>query len=338
MTTVKVISTAGVLLALLAISTDAFSGPRQAEAERELKITQSVIEKVHRLVDESENRRAEEALKRAIEVQGRAMREFRGNALRSTVRLTLVARDYAKRAAKLAGELSENREFVGRQLERTRDILRKAREQARDAGEVRVRDLLRTAFERQEQAESAFREHQFRVSLRMTQLARELAHRALEMVRGEPGASPDRVRNAIERTDEVLGRVSRELEGHRPPLLDEAFRLQDRAEAQLGEARFAPALKLTLTARDLAQRAVRERDGPGGIAREIEVTRELLARADRVAEESGSDPAKILVREARLHLEKAEAHFRGEEYVAARAQMKLARRTAERALEAAGGI
>ena len=100
MTMLKVIATVGTALALLAASTDAFGGTRKREAERELKITQSVIAKVRRLVDESENRRAEEPLRRAMDLQNQAMREFRGNGFRNTVRLTHVARDFAKRAAK----------------------------------------------------------------------------------------------------------------------------------------------------------------------------------------------------------------------------------------------
>ena len=122
------------------------------------------------------------------------------------MRLTLVARDYAKRAAKLAGEPSENKEFVFRQLQKTREILRRVREQSRDIDDVRVADLLRTAFERQEQAEASFRGHRFLVALRMTNLAREMAHKALDMSRGEPGTGPEQVRAALGRTDEVLGR------------------------------------------------------------------------------------------------------------------------------------
>ena len=60
MRTVKVAVTVGALLAMLAGSADAQGNPRKGEAERELEITQSVINKVQRLVDESENRRAEE--------------------------------------------------------------------------------------------------------------------------------------------------------------------------------------------------------------------------------------------------------------------------------------
>jgi len=340
MTTVKVVCTVAVVIALLGVCgpVQAQPQPGRGEAERELKITQSVIEKVRRLVDESENRRAEEALKRAIDVQGRAEREFRGNSMRSTVRLTLVAREYAKRAGKLAGELSENREFVFRQLERTREILRRAREHALEAGETRVRDLLRTAYERQDQAETAFREHRFRVALRMTQLARELAHKALEMVKGEQGASPERVRAALERTDELLGRISRELEGEGPPLLREAVDLQNRAETHFDDGRFAMALKLTLSARDLAHKAVGGGDGPDAVDREIQSTRALVERAEAAVRESGSDTAENLVREARSHIMRAEVRFRDGDHVAARAQLKLARRKAEKALEVAGGI
>jgi tetratricopeptide (TPR) repeat protein len=337
MTKARVAIVACALLALLVACGDVLAEQRKAEAERELNITQNVIEKVRRLVEESENRRAEEPLRRAVELQGRAMREYRGNSFGVTVRLTLVARDFAKRAAKLAGEASENRELVLRELDRTRDILRDARERVGEAGERGAGDLVGTALERQEQAETAFREGRFRLALRMTQMARDLGHKALETVRGEPGARPQRVGDAIEKTDEILSDISSALEGDKPPLLEEALRLQEKAAADFSAGRFGSALKFTLTARDLAQKSFVEKDGPEGIAREIETTRELMTRADRAAMESNSDQAKALVKQARSYLEKAEAHFRDADYVAARAHLKLARRTAEKAIEAAGG-
>jgi hypothetical protein len=325
------------LLLVLGSATDAPANSRRSEAERELQITKSVIEKVRRLVDESENRRARDTLRRAMDLQNRAEREFRGNGFAVTVKLTLVAREYAKRAGKLAGEPSENREFVFRQLERTRDMLRKTREHAGEIGETQAEEILRAAYERQDQAETAFREHRFRVSLRMTQLARELAQKALEMVGEEPGASPQRVLSAMKETDEILGRVSRDLGGTRSPLLEEAYELQDRAEAHLNGGRFGPALKLTLTARDLAKKAVVGPEGSDAVAGEMRSTKALTERAEAAARESGSETAGTLVGEARKHIERAEAHFRDADYVAARAQLKLARRKAERALEVAGG-
>ena len=338
MRTGKVVAAVIALPLILCSSTDAQANMRRAEAERELQITQSVIDKVRRLVDESENRRARDPLRRAMDLQSQAMREFRGNGFGMTVKLTLVAREYAKRAGKLAGELSENKEFVFRQLERTRDILRKAGERTGEVGDTRARELLRGAYERQEQAETAFREHQFRVSLRTTQLARELAHKGLEMIGEEPGLSPERVLSAMKKTDEVLGRVSRELGDRRSPLLAEAYRLQDRAEAHAAEARLGPALKLTLTARDLANKALGDREGPDAFADEMRSTKVLTERAEVAARESGSETAVALVREAQSHIERAEAHFRDSDYVAARAQLKLARRKAEKALEVAGGL
>ncbi len=337
---VKLIVTIGALAILPAGASEAWSQGEGSRARKEFEITWNVIEKVKRIVEESGNRRAEDPLRRAMEVQRRAERELDRNAAVSGMRLTLIAREYAKRAAKIAGELSENKEFVFRQLERTREILRRVSEEAGGRDQERFRDLLNNAFERQAQAETSFREQRFRVALRMTQLARELAHKALELTRGEPGAGPERVRAALGRTDEVLGRVTRDLQGDRPPLLEEAYRLQDRAEHHLEEGRPAPALKLTLTARDLAGRAMREAiegDGAAAVGQEIEATRDFLAGAEELARDSGSEEAMALVRKGYQHLNRAEDHFAGEDYMAARAELKVARRSAERAVEVAGG-
>ena len=336
---VKIIAAFGALAILLAGASDALAQPDVVRARKELEITQIVIDKARRLVEESGNRRAEDPLRRAIDVQRQAAAELSANGAHVSMRLTMIARDYAKRAAKLAAEPSENKEFVFRELQRTSDILRRVREELREGDDLHATDLLRTALERHEEAESSFRELQFRVALRLTVLARELAQKALDLSVGEPGAGPDMVKRAVEKTDEVLGRVTRDLEGERPPLLDEAFRLQDKAETDLREGRLGPALKLTLTARDLATRALGEavEDGAGAVQGEIDATRDFLSAAGQLAEERGSQEASALVREGHSHLEEAEAYYAKGEHVAARAQLKLARRKAERAMEVAGG-
>jgi hypothetical protein len=329
------------LAMMLAGICDAFAqGGGLTDARKEFEITERVIEKVRRLVDESDNRRAEDALRRAIDTQRQARHRLSGFEARAGRRLTLVAREYAIRAGKLAGEPHENRQFVFRQLQKTREMLRRVRDELRDENGRRVSDLVRTAFERQDQAEAAFREQQFRVALRMTNVARELAHKALEMTKGEAGKNPGAVENALRRTDEVLGRVSRDLGGERPPLLVEAYDLQATAEDHFREGRLGPALKLTHTARDLAHRAKREADegdGPGAVKREMEATRDFLVRAEGLAQEAGSEEALDMVRQGHSHLEEARAYLENNELVAARAQLKLARRKAERAMEVAGG-
>ena len=191
MRNVKIIAAFGALAVLLAGASDALAQPDVVRARKELEITQIVIDKARRLVEESGNRRAEDPLRRAIDVQRQAAAELSGNGAHVSMRLTMIARDYAKRAAKLAAEPSENKEFVFRELQRTGDILRRAREELRESDDLHATDLLRTALERHEEAESSFRELQFRVALRLTVLARELAHKALDLSVGEPGAGPD---------------------------------------------------------------------------------------------------------------------------------------------------
>ncbi len=338
----RVIAAAGALVALVVLASSAWAQSDYARAKKEYDITESVIEKVRRLVEESGNPRAEEPLRRAVEVQGQARFQLeRQGAATTGLRLTMIARDYARRAAKLAAEPSENKEFVFRELQKTWEILRRVKDGLPDDDRSRAMDFLRSAFERQEEAESSFREFRFRVALRLTNLARELAHKSLDLSSGGPGAGPEKVRRAIEKTDEALGLATRELGGARPPLLEEAFRLQEGAENNFREGRLGLSLKLTLTARDLAERAVRgaaEADGPAAIAGEVEATRDFLVDAERLAKEYHSDEALALVREGFTHLEKAQEHLDKGEHVAARAQLKLARRKAERAMEVAGGL
>lgn len=341
MHTSRVIAAIGALLIALAGASEVWAQSDIATARREYEITQNVIEKVRRLVEESGNRRAEEALRQAMEVQRQAERELMRSGARTGQRLTLIARDYARRAAKLAGELSENKEYVFRQLERTREVLRRAREDLRGNDDPRVRDLMRTAHERQGQAETSYREQRFWVALRLTNLARELTQRSLDLSGPGPGTTPDEVMRTLNQTDEALRRAVADLRGAGSVLLDEAHALQNRARMNFREGRPGLALKLTLAARDLAERARSESiegEGPEAVAGEIEATRGFLSNAERFAEENDSDEARALVTEGYSHLERAEGHFKKGEIVAARAQLKLARKKAERAMEVAGGI
>jgi hypothetical protein len=339
---VRVIALLVVLAVVAAGAAETRAQSGYAQAKKEYDITQSVIEKVRRLVEESGNPRAEEPLMRAMDIQRQAGRQLeRHGAVTAGLRLTMIARDYARRAAKLAGEPSENKEFVFRELQKSWEILRRVKDEMHDGGPSTAADLLRSAFERQEEAESSFREFRFRVALRLTNLARELAHKSLDLSGGGREADPARVRRAIERTNEVLERVKKELRGATPVLLEEALGLQERAENNLGEGRFGLALKLTLRARNLADRALRGGeggDGPGAIAAEVDATRDFLADAEKLAQEYDSDEALALVKEGFEHLAKAQEHLDKGEHVAARAQLKLARRKAERAMEVAGGL
>jgi hypothetical protein len=337
----RVIIVLGALAVLAAGASGAWAQSDYAQAKKQYDITQSVIEKARRLVQESGNPRAEEPLRRAIDIQGQARNQLeRHGAAAVGMRLTLIAREYASRAAKLAGEPSENKDFVFRELQKTDEILRRVKDGLGDDETSRAADLVRSAFERQEQAESTFRRSQFRVALRMTYLARDLAQKSLDLTAGGAAADPDRVQRALERTDAVIAKAVEGLRGEKPPLLDEAVRLQERAGANFRDGRLGLALKLTLTARDLAGRALQSGSddaGPGAILSEIEATRSFLDDAERAAQESGSEEALTLVREGYSHLEVAQEHLDKGEHVAARAQLKLARRKAERAMEVAGG-
>jgi hypothetical protein len=331
----------GALAILLTGVSDAWAQSDYAQAKKQYDITQSVIEKARRLVEESGNPRAEEPLRRAMDIQSQARNQIERHATVAVgLRLTLIARDYASRAAKIAGEPSENKEFVFREIQKTWEILRRVKDGLGDEDGSRATDLLRSAFERQEQAESSFRQSRFRVALRTTYVARDLAHKSLDLNAGGIAADPDKVQRALEKTDEVIAQAAGKLHGEKPPLLEEALRLQERAGVNFRDGRLGLALRLTLTARDLAGRAMTggpEAGGPGAIASEVEATRDFLADAERAAQESGSDEALKLVREGYSHLEAAQEHLNKGEHVAARAQLKLARRSAERAMEVAGG-
>lgn len=146
------------------------------------------------------------------------------------------------------------------QLERTREILDRARQGIEPCSVERARPLLRAALEMQGRAEASAREGRYLAALQLTLNARERAHQALRLCNADENLNESAER-ALTRTDEMIARAREVIRqndiagAHRA--LDRAVAVEAEAWTQFRAEHFVEGLRLTQFARTLAHRAVR---------------------------------------------------------------------------------
>lgn len=223
-----------------------------------LELTDRRIEQAEMLLAGADNERARAEVDLAVSLQAQARTAFGGAQLALAMRLTLEARAHADRAISILR--GPNPDGVLAQLERTRELLERARERIEECDNPRARAMIRTAFEMQVRAESAAREGRYLAALQLTMSARERAIRALRLCRMEENLAESAER-ALQRTDQAIERARERVEesGNEAArqALSRAIELQSRAWTEFRAERFEASLRLTQSARAFAHRAVR---------------------------------------------------------------------------------
>lgn len=253
----------GVWLAL-ALPVSAYAqDPTGDRVQFALDLTDRRIEQAQVLAAGSDNERAEAEITVAVDLQARAMEAFNASQLRVALDLTLNARRHADRAIALFKNLPDP-DRVSVQLERTRELIDRARDRIEECNSDRARALLRVATEMQGRAESAARDGRYLAALQLTLSARERALRSLRLCNLEDNAH-DAAERALRRTREVIDRAREVVAEHGDEaaraLLGRAIELQEQAEAQFRLEHFEASLRQTQSARAMAQRAVRLSQG-----------------------------------------------------------------------------
>lgn len=211
------------------------------------------------LVGENPNPNAQAELTAAHDLQARARSAFAANQLLLAGGATMQAREHADRAIAIVRNLPDP-DRVQSQVERTQDVLDRARERLDGCDEPRARALLKVAMAMQERAQGAMAESRYLAALQLTTSAREKVQRAMRLCNLDESLA-DAAARALSRTDDVIGR-SAELVGTdgsqaSRDLLARAQTLQAQAHSEARLERYESALRLTLGARALAQRAAR---------------------------------------------------------------------------------
>lgn len=147
---------------------------------------------------------------------------------------------------------------VMRELERTDHLIDQARPAIEESGDEKARALLDRTLQIQAKAYHVFEQVRYQLAQGLTLEARELAAKAWAMVSGP--VSPERVREALAATDDLMDRVRpvimESLNEDAIELFQSAGDHQEKAKAALAEERFQIALAQTKIARRLVDRAL----------------------------------------------------------------------------------
>jgi hypothetical protein len=146
--------------------------------------TREILDRARQRIEECDQPRARNLLRIAGEMQDRAESAVAASRYLAALELTMGARDRAFRALRLCNLEDDLRGSVELALRRTDDILARARDVVTPSAPEEARRGLAEATELQTKAESEFRAEHFAVSLRLTQAARAMAHRAIRLARG----------------------------------------------------------------------------------------------------------------------------------------------------------
>jgi hypothetical protein len=252
-----------IILSLAALglfcASSAFAQDNTAEfVQMHIERTDLRIEQAAMLAATIQNDRADLHVTAAMDLQGRAKDNFANTNYDFALRLTTEARGHAERAIAILRNLPDP-ERVKAQIERTQELLERAKERIEECNNDRGRAMLRAAFEMQKRAIDSGRNGQYLVALQLTVGARERALKALRLCNLEENLAEGAERQ-IERTENIVSRASEAVQdcasGEAKASLGNAQRLLEQARDAFRQENYRAALKLTRIARRAAYRAL----------------------------------------------------------------------------------
>jgi len=251
-----------VLLLFLGLIAPAVSRAQVDRAQSEIDRTEQRIQRAQSVVAGTNNVAAQAEVDRAVQLQAGARTALAQGHPRIAIDLTLRARAAADRGIAIINGLPDPDRVLS-QLERTREMLDRARSRIEECNQDRPRALLNAAMDMQRRAEDAAHGGHYLAALQLTMGARERVLRALRQcnVADDDQDGADR---GLRQTDEVIQRAQERL-GSNPPgrareLLARAVETQARAQQEIRDQHFDAGLRLTLAARGFAFRAMRVAD------------------------------------------------------------------------------
>lgn len=246
------------LLVLMCLSPVA-SWAQGDRAQLEIDRTEQRIERARSIVTGTGNAVAQGELDMAIRVQVDARAALAAGRPRIAIELTLRARASADRSIAIINGLPDPDRVLA-QLDRTREMIDRARERIEECNQDRARALLRTADDMQARAADAARGGHYLAALQLTMGARERVLRSLRQCNLKENVR-DGAERTLSRTDNVIQRAQDQLDSNASEaaqhLLALAVETQSRARQELQDEHLEPSVRLTLSARAFAFRAMR---------------------------------------------------------------------------------
>jgi hypothetical protein len=335
-----------IVTGILLFSANAAEAQTKRDAERELEKTVTVIERAKEAVSESRNLKAENLLAMAVALQGRAKENFYGKRYGMALSLTLNARKKAYEAIGFTKKDEENENLVWKAIERTDQIIDRAKEVAGGQDKGRISSLLEMASRNQQNAKELFREHRLRAALKLTLQAQEMAQRVLNLA--GRGRRSDRVaQKELEITDRLIEKASVVIQESRiekaEQLLDQARDSQEKARDMFNQKRFGKAAKSTQKAQELTHEALRlveEEISPHMVKSAINQNERLIEEGVEMMKTSTNQQVRSTFEKGLSHQDQAKEYYDQGKFKAALAEAKVALRLLNKALEMVreGGI
>jgi hypothetical protein len=191
--------------------------------------------------------------------------------------------------------LAQIREEVEKELDRTDRVIDRAKEAVAESRNPKAENLLKLAMNLQGNAKEAFEGERFWLAAKLTLRAREKAFEAIGVTKRSE-ENENLVLKAIERTDRIIAKAKEKLfltDNQRAfSLLEVAIRNQQRAKEFYHEHKLKVVLKLTLKAKESAQKSIELAEQKNKLERfagkELERTDKLIHKASPIIKESGS--------------------------------------------------
>ncbi|MFQ6033126.1 MAG: hypothetical protein ACE5K2_09425, partial [Candidatus Zixiibacteriota bacterium] len=186
------------------------------------------------------------------------------------------------------------REEIEKELDRTDRVIDRAKEAVVESRNLKADNLLKLAVDLQRGAKKAFWEERFRLAIKLTLEAREKAFEAIGVTKRRE-ENESLVLKAIERTDHTITKAKEKVfltENQRAfSVLEGVIRNQQKAKEFYHEHKLKVALKLTLKARQSANKSIdlaeRENQQERFAQRQLERTDNFIHKALPVIKESG---------------------------------------------------
>ena len=235
--------------------------------------------------------KAEKLLDFARNLQIQAKAKFNLHRYNDALRLTLAARQAARKALELALGFELTPDNVKHALNRTDELITKVSTLIQKTRNTKVSELYRIALDTQRSAKESFQAHHLLVSLKLTLSARRMIMRLNKMAQE---ISADEVKRALSNTDRLLTKVMKT-----DPRREKAEMLQTDAYEQYHRGHQIEAYRLTKQAQRILYSILKdyERVNPQAVKRAIDETERLLGLTDMPSSERVR--IKSLLEEAR---------------------------------------
>jgi hypothetical protein len=143
--------------------------------------TRELLDRARERVEECQEPRGRNLIRVAVEMQVRAETALRESRYLAALQLTMSARERLFQALRTCRVEESAQDGAARAIERTDDVLSRARVLVEASSSEAARQALSRAESVQMEARTEFRAERYEVSLRLTQAARALGHRAIRL-------------------------------------------------------------------------------------------------------------------------------------------------------------